>query len=276
MEGTGGGHAPDIIRIAGERHVLPAWTNPTRPFTVNTAAEHLDMIMVAHHLNPNVETDLKFAESRVRPSTMAAESILQDMGAISVMSSDAQAMGRIGEVVIRTWQTAHVMKELRRSLPGDGRADNHRSNRARACSYVKNSCWAGMASSRGYFGSICEWISIAVHFSIKSWLWASRPLAGWPRSQRRPSCSRVNSCSRPSWQETSLLIPAALEGDAAILPLAGPAVLVTALAPDSLTMRRQLDAGVALLSHSLAQPRCDPGERAVDSLHVHEPSPTFP
>jgi urease subunit alpha len=128
-EGAGGGHAPDIIRIAGERHVLPASTNPTRPFTGNTAAEHLDMIMVAHHLNPNVETDLKFAESRVRPSTMAAESILQDMGAISVMSSDAQAMGRIGEVVIRTWQTAHVMKALRGSLPGDGRADNHRARR---------------------------------------------------------------------------------------------------------------------------------------------------
>ena len=128
-EGAGGGHAPDIIRIAAERNVLPSSTNPTRPFTINTAAEHLDMIMVAHHLNPNVRTDLQFAESRVRPSTMAAEGVLQDLGAISAMSSDAQAMGRIGEVVIRTWQTAHVMKKLRGPLPGDGRADNHRARR---------------------------------------------------------------------------------------------------------------------------------------------------
>ncbi|WP_447985483.1 urease subunit alpha [Nitrospira sp. Nam74] len=128
-EGAGGGHAPDIIRIAGERNVLPSSTNPTRPFTINTAAEHLDMIMVAHHLNPNIKTDLQFAESRVRPSTMAAESILQDLGALSVMSSDAQAMGRIGEVVLRTWQTAHVMKELRGPLPGDRHADNHRARR---------------------------------------------------------------------------------------------------------------------------------------------------
>ena len=128
-EGAGGGHAPDIIRIAGERNVLPSSTNPTRPFTINTVAEHLDMIMVAHHLNPNIPADLRFAESRVRPSTMAAESVLQDMGALSVMSSDAQAMGRIGEVVLRTWQTAHVMKELRGRLSGDGRADNHRARR---------------------------------------------------------------------------------------------------------------------------------------------------
>jgi urease subunit alpha len=128
-EGAGGGHAPDIIRIAGEPNVLPASTNPTRPFTHNTVAEHLDMVMVAHHLNPQVPNDLAFAESRVRPGTIAAEDVLQDMGALSIMSSDAQAMGRIGEVVLRTWQTAHQMKIVRGSLPGDGRADNHRARR---------------------------------------------------------------------------------------------------------------------------------------------------
>ncbi|HET7268474.1 MAG TPA: urease subunit alpha [Oleiagrimonas sp.] len=128
-EGAGGGHAPDIIRIAGEPNVLPASTNPTRPYTHNTVDEHLDMVMVAHHLNPQVPNDLAFAESRVRAGTIAAEDVLQDMGAISIMSSDAQAMGRIGEVVIRTWQTAHQMKKLRGSLPGDGRADNHRARR---------------------------------------------------------------------------------------------------------------------------------------------------
>ncbi|MEU8796507.1 urease subunit alpha [Spirillospora sp. NPDC048819] len=128
-EGAGGGHAPDIIRIAGEPHVLPASTNPTRPFTRNTVAEALDMVMVAHHLNPQVPNDLAFAESRVRPTTIAAEDVLQDIGALSIMSSDAQAMGRIGEVVTRTWQTAHQMKRLRGALPGDGRADNHRARR---------------------------------------------------------------------------------------------------------------------------------------------------
>jgi len=128
-EGAGGGHAPDIIRIAGEPHVLPASTNPTRPFTHNTVAEHLDMVMVAHHLNPRVPNDLAFAESRVRPATIAAEDVLQDLGALSIMSSDAQAMGRIGEVVLRTWQTAHQMKKLRGAARGDGRADNHRARR---------------------------------------------------------------------------------------------------------------------------------------------------
>lgn len=128
-EGAGGGHAPDIIKIASEPHVLPASTNPTRPFTRNTIDEHLDMVMVAHHLNPQVPNDLAFAESRVRTGTIAAEDVLQDLGALSIMSSDAQAMGRIGEVVIRTWQTAHRMKQLRGPLAGDTRADNNRAMR---------------------------------------------------------------------------------------------------------------------------------------------------
>ncbi|MFD7868600.1 urease subunit alpha [Streptomyces sp. NPDC059783] len=128
-EGAGGGHAPDIIRVVSEPHVLPSSTNPTRPHTVNTIEEHLDMLMVCHHLNPAVPEDLAFAESRIRPSTIAAEDILHDLGAISIISSDSQAMGRIGEVVLRTWQTAHVMKRRRGALPGDGRADNHRVRR---------------------------------------------------------------------------------------------------------------------------------------------------
>ncbi|HEX3789589.1 MAG TPA: urease subunit alpha [Pseudonocardiaceae bacterium] len=128
-EGAGGGHAPDIITVAGHPNVLPSSTNPTRPYTVNTVDEHLDMLMVCHHLNPVVPEDLAFAESRIRPSTIAAEDILQDMGAISMVSSDSQAMGRIGEVVIRTWQTAHVMKRRRGFLPGDVGADNLRARR---------------------------------------------------------------------------------------------------------------------------------------------------
>jgi urease subunit alpha len=128
-EGAGGGHAPDIITVAGHPNVLPSSTNPTRPYTINTLAEHLDMLMVCHHLNPSVPEDLAFAESRIRPSTMAAEDLLHDLGAISIIGSDSQAMGRVGEVVLRTWQTAHVMKARRGALPGDGHADNHRARR---------------------------------------------------------------------------------------------------------------------------------------------------
>jgi urease subunit alpha len=128
-EGAGGGHAPDIITVAAESFVLPSSTNPTRPHTVNTLDEHLDMLMVCHHLNPGVPEDLAFAESRIRPSTIAAEDLLHDLGAISMIGSDAQAMGRIGEVVLRTWQTAHVMKRRRGALEGDGPADNNRVRR---------------------------------------------------------------------------------------------------------------------------------------------------
>ncbi|WP_067442066.1 urease subunit alpha [Nocardioides jensenii] len=128
-EGAGGGHAPDIIVMASEPNVLPASTNPTLPHTVNTEAEHLDMLMVAHHLNPRVPEDLAFAESRIRGTTMAAEDILQDMGAISITSSDAQAMGRIGELISRTWQVAHVMKAQRGSLGTSMPADNERARR---------------------------------------------------------------------------------------------------------------------------------------------------
>jgi urease subunit alpha len=129
-EGAGGGHAPDIITVAGEANVLPSSTNPTRPHTVNTIDEHLDMLMVCHHLNPAVPEDLAFAESRIRPSTIAAEDVLHDLGAISMIGSDSQAMGRVGEVVLRTWQTAHVMKRRRGAAPGDPSTnDNLRARR---------------------------------------------------------------------------------------------------------------------------------------------------
>nr|WP_311768050.1 urease subunit alpha [Zymomonas mobilis] len=128
-EGAGGGHAPDIIRVAGLPNVLPSSTNPTRPYTVNTLDEHLDMLMVCHHLDPHVPEDIAFAESRIRKETIAAEDIFQDMGALSMMSSDSQAMGRVGEVAIRTWQTAHKMKCQRGSLAGDSAADNNRVKR---------------------------------------------------------------------------------------------------------------------------------------------------
>ena len=128
-EGAGGGHAPDIMKICGQPHVIPGSTNPTLPHTVNTVAEHLDMLIVCHHLNPAVPEDLAFAESRIRETTIAAEDVLHDMGAISITSSDAQAMGRIGEVITRTWQVAHVMKARRGPLGETLPADNERARR---------------------------------------------------------------------------------------------------------------------------------------------------
>ena len=129
-EGAGGGHAPDILRVVGEANFLPSSTNPTMPYTVNTLDEHVDMLMVCHHLDPSIAEDLAFAESRIRKETIAAEDILHDLGAISMMSSDSQAMGRVGEVIIRTWQNAHKMKQQRGSLPEDSaRNDNFRAKR---------------------------------------------------------------------------------------------------------------------------------------------------
>ena len=129
-EGAGGGHAPDIIKACGAQNVLPSSTNPTRPYTINTVDEHLDMLMVCHHLDPGIAEDVAFAESRIRRETIAAEDILHDLGAFSMISSDSQAMGRVGEVVTRTWQTAHKMKVQRGALPQDtARADNFRARR---------------------------------------------------------------------------------------------------------------------------------------------------
>jgi urease subunit alpha len=148
-EGAGGGHAPDIITVVSLPNILPSSTNPTRPHTVNTIDEHLDMLMVCHHLNPSVPEDLAFAESRIRPTTIAAEDVLHDLGAISMIGSDSQAMGRIGEVVIRTWQTAHVMKRRRGALPGDGAADNTRARRYVAKYTINPAIAHGMAHEIG-------------------------------------------------------------------------------------------------------------------------------
>jgi urease subunit alpha len=151
-EGAGGGHAPDIIRIAALPNILPSSTNPTRPFTVNTIAEHLDMLMVCHHLNPLVPEDVAFAESRIRPETIAAEDILHDLGVFSMISSDSQAMGRIGEVVTRTWQTAHKMKVQRGALSHDSdRNDNFRVKRYVAKYTINPAITHGIS---GHVGSI--------------------------------------------------------------------------------------------------------------------------
>ena len=149
-EGAGGGHAPDIIKVAGLPNVIPSSTNPTRPFTVNTLDEHLDMLMVCHHLDPNIPEDIAFAESRIRKETIAAEDILHDLGAISIISSDRQAMGRVGEVISRTWQTAHKMKVQRGSLAGEaGDNDNLRCRRYVAKYTINPAIAQGMARQIG-------------------------------------------------------------------------------------------------------------------------------
>jgi urease subunit alpha len=151
-EGAGGGHAPDIIKICGEANVLPSSTNPTRPYTVNTLEEHLDMLMVCHHLDPSIPEDVAFAESRIRRETIAAEDILHDLGAFSIISSDSQAMGRVGEVIIRTWQTAHKMKTQRGALPQDcDRNDNFRAKRYIAKHTINPAITHGISK---YVGSV--------------------------------------------------------------------------------------------------------------------------
>jgi urease subunit alpha len=148
-EGAGGGHAPDIIKVAGLPYVLPSSTNPTRPYTLNTIDEHLDMLMVCHHLDPAIPEDVAFAESRIRRETIAAEDILHDLGALSMMSSDSQAMGRVGEVAIRTWQTAHKMKQQRGPVEGDGPADNNRVKRYIAKYTINPAIAQGLAHEIG-------------------------------------------------------------------------------------------------------------------------------
>jgi urease subunit alpha len=148
-EGAGGGHAPDILKVAGLANVIPSSTNPTRPYTRNTLAEHLDMLMVCHHLDPKVPEDVAFAESRIRRETIAAEDILHDLGALSIIASDSQAMGRVGEVLIRTWQTADKMKKQRGSLAGDGAADNARVKRYIAKYTINPAIAHGMSAHIG-------------------------------------------------------------------------------------------------------------------------------
>ena len=161
-EGAGGGHAPDIIRVVGEANFLPSSTNPTMPYTVNTLDEHVDMLMVCHHLDASIPEDLAFAESRIRRETIAAEDILHDLGAISIMSSDSQAMGRVGEVIIRTWQTADKMKGQRGSLPEDSnRNDNHRVKRYIAKYTINPAIAHGIAHIVGSL-EIGKWADLVV------------------------------------------------------------------------------------------------------------------
>ena len=162
-EGAGGGHAPDIIKVCGEANVLPSSTNPTRPYTRNTLDEHLDMLMVCHHLSPSIPEDVAFAESRIRRETIAAEDILHDLGAFSMIASDSQAMGRVGEVVIRTWQTAHKMKVQRGALTEDSeRNDNHRAKRYVAKYTINPAITHGIGHEvgsleAGKLADICLW-----------------------------------------------------------------------------------------------------------------------
>jgi urease subunit alpha len=161
-EGAGGGHAPDIIKVCGEPNVLPSSTNPTKPFTINTLDEHLDMLMVCHHLDPAIVEDLAFAESRIRRETIAAEDILHDLGALSMMSSDSQAMGRIGEVITRTWQTAHKMKTQRGALPGDRcQNDNNRVKRYVAKYTINPAITHGIAHEVGSV-EVGKWADLVV------------------------------------------------------------------------------------------------------------------
>ncbi len=161
-EGAGGGHAPDILRVVGEPNFLPSSTNPTMPYTVNTLDEHVDMLMVCHHLDASIAEDLAFAESRIRRETIAAEDVLHDLGAISMMSSDSQAMGRVGEVILRTWQTAHKMKVQRGQLPGDGeRHDNARVKRYIAKYTINPALAHGMAHEVGSI-EVGKWADLVV------------------------------------------------------------------------------------------------------------------
>ncbi len=161
-EGAGGGHAPDIIKVCGQSNVLPSSTNPTRPYTVNTLDEHLDMLMVCHHLDSAIPEDVSFAESRIRRETIAAEDILHDLGAFSMIASDSQAMGRVGEVIIRTWQTAHKMKVQRGSLAGDSNADNLRAKRYVAKYTINPAITHGISEyvgsvEAGKIADLCLW-----------------------------------------------------------------------------------------------------------------------
>src|SRR5713226_2419596 len=182
-EGAGGGHAPDIIKVCGEPNCLPSSTNPTMPFTVNTLNEHLDMLMVCHHLSPSIPEDVAFAESRIRAETIAAEDVLHDLGAISMMSSDSQAMGRIGEVIIRTWQTADKMKRQRGALPGETAGDDNRRVKRYVAKYTINPAIAhGLADRIGSIevGKLADLVIWKpAFFGVKPELIVKGGLIGW-------------------------------------------------------------------------------------------------
>jgi urease subunit alpha len=213
-EGAGGGHAPDIIRVCGEPNVLPSSTNPTRPYTINTIDEHLDMLMVCHHLDPNLPEDVAFAESRIRGETIAAEDILHDLGAISMMSSDSQAMGRVGEVITRSWQTAHKMRQQRGQLPGErGDNDNLRIKRYIAKYTINPAISHGMAHLIGSIevGKLADLVlwkpaffsakpEMVIKGGIIAWSQMGDPNASIPTPQpvlMRPMFGAFGSASEP-------------------------------------------------------------------------------
>jgi urease subunit alpha len=241
-EGAGGGHAPDIIAIASHPNFLPSSTNPTRPHTTNTLAEHQDMLIVCHHLNPNVPEDLAFAESRIRATTMAAEDVLHDLGAISMIGSDSQAMGRVGETIIRTWQTAHSMKRRRGQLVADELADNARAKRYVAkytiCPAIAHGIAADVGSvDVGKLADLVLWdpayFAVRPRLVLKGGAIASAPIgdanASIPTPQ--PVVQRAMFATAPAVAPTvsiSWVAPAALEsGVAERLALSRELVAVT-------------------------------------------------
>ncbi|MEO1123349.1 MAG: urease subunit alpha [Cyanobacteria bacterium J06639_16] len=241
-EGAGGGHAPDIIKVCGETNVLPSSTNPTRPYTRNTLDEHLDMLMVCHHLSPSIPEDVAFAESRIRRETIAAEDILHDLGAFSMIASDSQAMGRVGEVIIRTWQTAHKMKVQRGALSEDSdRNDNHRAKRYVAKYTINPAITHGIADhvgslEVGKLADICLWkpafFGVKPEIVIKggaiAWAQMGDPNASIPTPQpvhMRPMFGSFGGAIAAT--SLSFVSKAALEaGIPAQIGLATPAVAV--------------------------------------------------
>jgi urease subunit alpha len=260
-EGAGGGHAPDILKVASLPHVIPGSTNPTLPHTVNTVAEHLDMLMVCHHLNPRVPEDLAFAESRIRATTIAAEDVLHDLGALSITSSDAQAMGRIGEVVTRTWQVAHVMKQ--RLGPLAGRADNTRATRYVAKYTINPAIAHGIAHEVGSVepGKLADLVlwdprffgvrpQVVIKGGMLVWGALGDPNASIPTPQ-------------PQLMRHTLVDPADGAGADHSVTFVAPAALEDGLA-DRLGLRRRLvgvtptrDVGKADMVHNAATPRIE-------------------
>ncbi|BBD58557.1 urease alpha subunit [Nostoc sp. HK-01] len=285
-EGAGGGHAPDIIKVCGQANVLPSSTNPTRPYTLNTLDEHLDMLMVCHHLDPSIPEDVAFAESRIRRETIAAEDILHDLGAFSMISSDSQAMGRVGEVIIRTWQTAHKMKVQRGSLEGDSQADNLRAKRYVAKYTINPAITHGIADfvgsvEAGKLADLCLWRpaffgvkpEIVIKGGMIAWAQMGDANASIPTPQPVHTQPMFGSFAGAR-HATSLTFvsQAALEREIpSQLQLQKPAVAVTGT--------RQLSKGDLKLNDALPQIEVDPETyevRADGELLTCEPATVLP
>jgi urease subunit alpha len=285
-EGAGGGHAPDIIRAAGQANVLPSSTNPTRPSTINTVDEHLDMLMVCHHLDPAIAEDVAFAESRIRRETIAAEDILHDLGVFSMMSSDSQAMGRVGEVVIRTWQTAHKMRRQRGALAGDGaRRDNERVKRYIAKYTINPAITHGIAHlvgsvEPGKLADLVVWspafFGVKPSLVVKGGMIALAPMgdpnASIPTPQPVHYRPMFGSCGRARTTSVTFVSQAAL---------AGPALATLGLTKPLVAVRGTRHLGKRDMIRNAATPRLevDPETyevRADGELLVCEPATELP